>query len=87
MKRLEAEKSQLESKFVHERQIERMDLENKLESYEKLQNYFDDELKKKDRVIEQQRSMIGALSQKLTSNMKSPIWVASFSDVFERRSL
>lgn len=50
-----------------------MELRNKLESVERMENYYKGEITKKDQIIEQQRAIIRALSQKATGDIKSPI--------------
>lgn len=53
--------------------ISEIELRNKLESVDRMKEYYKVEITKRDQVIEQQRATIKALSQKYTSSIKSPI--------------
>lgn len=53
--------------------ISDIELRNKLESVDRMKEYYKVEITKRDQVIEQQRATIKALAQKYTNSIKSPI--------------
>lgn len=49
------------------------ELHNKLESIERVKEYYENEMAKKDQIISQQSNIIKALSQKILVRIESPI--------------
>lgn len=70
---LEDVKSKYESKELLEERANEMKLKNKLESEDNLKAYFRNEIAKREQVIEQQRSIIRALSRKSIEEIKNPL--------------
>lgn len=72
MEQLEKSQDQLEDSVHLEDRRSEVDKRNKLESVERLQEYYSSEIVRRDQVIEQQRFVIKSLSQKYTNEIRSP---------------
>ena len=73
-KELEISKEMSISTVQIERRIRDLDTKIKFESESQTKEYYLGEMARKDQVIDQQRSIIRALSQKSISDIKSPTW-------------
>lgn len=72
IEQLEKFHQDIQTEFELKNRINRLELRNKLESVDKLKEYYNNEITRKDQIIEQQRSIIRALSQNFTNEIKSP---------------
>lgn len=53
--------------------LEKIEQTNKFEAFDKIREYYESELAKKEQIILQQRNIIKALTQKYTNDIRSPI--------------